>query len=81
MDDLASHTIIRVSSNPDYWELFTKYTREGTSSHARVLTSDSYFAAMSAAERGLGIAIGLFLLASSWGNVQTSCNTLSRGQG
>jgi LysR family glycine cleavage system transcriptional activator len=64
--DLSGETFINVSTNPDHWQEVAHAAGLDSLQPGNVLIFDSYYAAMSAAEKGLGVALGLFPLTTSW---------------
>ena len=64
--DLSGETFINVSTNPDHWQVVARAAGLEYLQPGNVLVFDSYYAAMSAAEKGLGVALGLFPLTTSW---------------
>ena len=64
--DLSGETFINVSTNPDHWQEVARAAGLDSLQPGNVLVFDSYYAAMSAAEKGLGVALGLFPLTTSW---------------
>jgi LysR family transcriptional regulator, glycine cleavage system transcriptional activator len=56
--DLALHTLIQYSSRPDAWDLWFAAQGLGTMKPRKVLTVDTVPAALEAAARGAGIALG-----------------------
>jgi len=66
LSDLSGETFIKVSTNPDHWQVLAQSNGLEALSPGNELVFDSYYAAMSAAERGLGIALGFFPLTTSW---------------
>ena len=61
LSDLEQHTLLEIRRSPDHWSLIT-----GTGRSARRLSLESYSEALLAACHGLGIAIALLPLVSSW---------------
>jgi LysR family transcriptional regulator, glycine cleavage system transcriptional activator len=62
--DLANQTLIEMRSGEGSWELaFRLY---GIDSPPRILALESYFETLTAAERGLGVAFGLFPMTTEW---------------
>jgi LysR family glycine cleavage system transcriptional activator len=66
LSDLSAETFINVSTNPDHWQVVARAAGLDDLQADNVLVFDSYYAAMSAAEKGLGVALGLFPLTTSW---------------
>jgi LysR family glycine cleavage system transcriptional activator len=61
--DLAKHTLLDVRGQPDYW---AELARAEGFVVQDTLSFDSYFDTVRAAEHGLGIALGVFPLTTSW---------------
>lgn len=66
LSDLSGETFINVSTNPNHWQAVASAAGLDALHPDNVLVFDSYYAAMSAAEKGLGVALGLFPLTTSW---------------
>ena len=64
--DLSGETFIKVSTNPDHWQVLAQESGIDALAPNSELVFDSYYAAMSAAERGLGVALAFFPLTTSW---------------
>jgi len=64
--ELSGETFINVSTNPNHWQFVARAEGLTTLHPDNVLIFDSYYAAMSAAEKGLGVALGFFPLTTSW---------------
>jgi LysR family transcriptional regulator, glycine cleavage system transcriptional activator len=64
--DWAAQTIIRYSSRLDAWEIWAERAGIGAISSAPGLSFDSIYAALRAAEQGLGIAMAPLPLAAGW---------------
>jgi len=61
--DLAAHTLLEISSAPDYWSQLA--TTLGFRIKKRV-AFDSYLATLQAASHGVGVAMGLFPISTNW---------------
>ena len=61
--DLARYTLLDVRGQPDYW---AELARAEGFTVRETLSFDSYFDTVRAAEHGLGIALGVFPLTTSW---------------
>lgn len=61
--DLAQHTLLEIAGAPDHWSVIAAQSgfRVG-----RRQSFDSYFATLQAAAHGMGVAMGLFPISTSW---------------
>jgi LysR family glycine cleavage system transcriptional activator len=66
LQDLSGQTFIKVSNNPDHWQFLAEAAGLKEPVPGNELVFDNYYAAMSAAQRNLGIALGFFPLTTSW---------------
>jgi len=66
VNDLEQHTLIYTRNTGDDWKRVANSMGVNKISGSNTLVMDSYLAAMTAAEQGLGIAIGLFPLSNKW---------------
>lgn len=66
MEDLENHTLIHFRSNHNDWGYVAKFLGQNEIKGKQHLVLDCYLAAMSAAEKGLGVAIGLHPLINNW---------------
>lgn len=66
LDDLRHHRLIHLHTDRDDWAAVFKYIGVEMPEPEEELVFDGMLAAMTAAERGLGVALGVFPLISAW---------------
>lgn len=65
LEDMQGKTLIQIQWQEDPWQRWAEYTQQPLNSGHK-LTLDSFMNSLTAAEQGLGIALGLFPLAYNW---------------